>query len=195
MKTILLPYHDEEAARSALSTAILVAKRFDSYLEGLLVMGAPHIAALLRPRHARSTRIPVFGGTGVAALRRWSAQGLLEDHRQQRAAVSGTRKRRGGRRRGLARDRGTRERGHRRLWPAVRSHRHRTHQGRRGRALARELRDGAVRKRPSRAPGFRRCAEDHRQGRGRRVERQYRIRRGPSRSACRSCSAPSASKS
>jgi nucleotide-binding universal stress UspA family protein len=49
MKTILLPYHDEEAARSALSTAILVAKRFDSYLEGLLVMGAPHIALSFGP--------------------------------------------------------------------------------------------------------------------------------------------------
>jgi nucleotide-binding universal stress UspA family protein len=49
MKTILLPYHDEEAARSALSTAILVAKRFDSYLEGLLVMGEPHIAVSFGP--------------------------------------------------------------------------------------------------------------------------------------------------
>ena len=49
MKTILLPYHDEEAARSALSTAILVAKRFDSYLEGLLVMGAPQIALSFGP--------------------------------------------------------------------------------------------------------------------------------------------------
>ena len=49
MKTILLPYHDEEAARSALSTAILVAKRFDSYLEGLLVMGAPHVALSFGP--------------------------------------------------------------------------------------------------------------------------------------------------
>ena len=49
MKTILLPYHDEEAARSALSTAILVAKRFDSYLEGLLVMAEPHVAVSFRP--------------------------------------------------------------------------------------------------------------------------------------------------
>jgi nucleotide-binding universal stress UspA family protein len=49
MKTILLPYHDEEAARSALNTAILVARRFDSYLEGLLVMGAPHIALSFGP--------------------------------------------------------------------------------------------------------------------------------------------------
>lgn len=43
MKTILFPFHDEEAGRTALSTAIEVAKRFESYLEGLLVRGYPHI--------------------------------------------------------------------------------------------------------------------------------------------------------
>ena len=44
MKTMLLPYHDEEAARSALSAAILLAKRFASHLEGLLVLGQPNLA-------------------------------------------------------------------------------------------------------------------------------------------------------
>jgi len=44
MKTILLPYHDEDAARSALNTAILLAKRFDSYLEGLLAFNEPRLA-------------------------------------------------------------------------------------------------------------------------------------------------------
>jgi nucleotide-binding universal stress UspA family protein len=43
MKTMLLPYHDEDAARAALNTAILLAKRFDSYIEGLLAFHAPTI--------------------------------------------------------------------------------------------------------------------------------------------------------
>jgi nucleotide-binding universal stress UspA family protein len=41
MKTILVPYHDEDAARVALKVAILLAKRFDSYVEGLMVLGEP----------------------------------------------------------------------------------------------------------------------------------------------------------
>jgi nucleotide-binding universal stress UspA family protein len=41
MKTILVPYHEEDAARAALKVAILLAKRFDSYVEGLLVRGEP----------------------------------------------------------------------------------------------------------------------------------------------------------
>ena len=41
MKTILVPYHEEEAARAALKVAILLAKRFESYVEGLLVLGEP----------------------------------------------------------------------------------------------------------------------------------------------------------
>jgi nucleotide-binding universal stress UspA family protein len=44
MKTILVPYHEEEAARAALKVAVLLAKRFDGYLEGLLVMGEPVLA-------------------------------------------------------------------------------------------------------------------------------------------------------
>ena len=43
MKTILVPYHDEHAGRSALATAILVARRFGSYVEGQLVWGAPQV--------------------------------------------------------------------------------------------------------------------------------------------------------
>lgn len=41
MKTILVPYHDEDAARIALNVAIVLAKRFESYVEGLLVLGEP----------------------------------------------------------------------------------------------------------------------------------------------------------
>src|SRR5512144_1609904 len=37
MKTILLPFHDEEAGRTALDVGTQVAQRFGSYLEGLLV--------------------------------------------------------------------------------------------------------------------------------------------------------------
>ena len=38
---ILVPYHEEEAARAALKVAVLLAKRFESYVEGLLVLGEP----------------------------------------------------------------------------------------------------------------------------------------------------------
>jgi nucleotide-binding universal stress UspA family protein len=44
MKAILVPYHDEAAARIALRTALLLAKRFESYLEGLLVLGEPIVS-------------------------------------------------------------------------------------------------------------------------------------------------------
>ncbi len=43
MKTILLPFHDEEAGRTALDAASLVAQRFGSYLEGLLVQETPQL--------------------------------------------------------------------------------------------------------------------------------------------------------
>jgi nucleotide-binding universal stress UspA family protein len=44
MRTILLPFHDEDAGRTALDAATLVARRFGSYLEGLLVLeGAQHL--------------------------------------------------------------------------------------------------------------------------------------------------------
>ena len=44
MKTILVPYHEEAAARAALRLAVLLAKRFESYVEGLLVRGEPMLA-------------------------------------------------------------------------------------------------------------------------------------------------------
>jgi hypothetical protein len=44
VKTILIPYHDEAAARVALKTGILLANHFGSYLEGLLVFGEPVIS-------------------------------------------------------------------------------------------------------------------------------------------------------
>lgn len=43
MKTILLPFHDEDAGRTALEAACVVAQHFGSYLEGLLVREGPHI--------------------------------------------------------------------------------------------------------------------------------------------------------
>lgn len=43
MKTILLPYHDEDAGRTGLEAACVVARHFGSYLEGLLVREGPHI--------------------------------------------------------------------------------------------------------------------------------------------------------
>ncbi len=44
MKTLLLPYHEEEAARAALKIAALLAKRYNGYLEGLLVRDEPVLA-------------------------------------------------------------------------------------------------------------------------------------------------------
>lgn len=41
MKTILVPYHEEEAARAALKLAISLAKRCDGYVEGLLTFSEP----------------------------------------------------------------------------------------------------------------------------------------------------------
>jgi nucleotide-binding universal stress UspA family protein len=43
MKTILLPFYDDEVAVSALDQACLVARRFGSYVEGLFVMRPPQI--------------------------------------------------------------------------------------------------------------------------------------------------------
>jgi nucleotide-binding universal stress UspA family protein len=43
MKTILLPFHDEDAGRTALEAACVVAGHFGSYLEGLLVREGPHV--------------------------------------------------------------------------------------------------------------------------------------------------------
>jgi nucleotide-binding universal stress UspA family protein len=43
MKTFLVPYHEEQAARAALKTAVRLAKRCTGYVEGLLVMGEPMI--------------------------------------------------------------------------------------------------------------------------------------------------------
>jgi nucleotide-binding universal stress UspA family protein len=44
MKTILVPYHEEEAARVALNIAVLLAKRFEGYVEGLLVLDEPRLS-------------------------------------------------------------------------------------------------------------------------------------------------------
>lgn len=44
MKTILVPFSDEDAAEVALETALLVADRFGSYVEGLFAGYTPQIA-------------------------------------------------------------------------------------------------------------------------------------------------------
>jgi nucleotide-binding universal stress UspA family protein len=45
MKTILLPFHDDEIDLAALQTALLLAGRFGSYVEGLFVWQPPQIIA------------------------------------------------------------------------------------------------------------------------------------------------------
>jgi nucleotide-binding universal stress UspA family protein len=44
MQTMLVPYHDEEAARAALNVAVHLAKRRNGYVEGLLVLGEPAVS-------------------------------------------------------------------------------------------------------------------------------------------------------
>jgi nucleotide-binding universal stress UspA family protein len=44
MKTILVPFHDHDAGRVGLETAAVVANRFGSYMEGLLVQEGPHVS-------------------------------------------------------------------------------------------------------------------------------------------------------
>ena len=45
MKTILLPFQDDDVAESALVTAHSIAKRFDGHVEGLFVLPQPQIIA------------------------------------------------------------------------------------------------------------------------------------------------------
>ncbi|MDH3690676.1 MAG: universal stress protein, partial [Gammaproteobacteria bacterium] len=45
MKTILLPFQDDDVAELALETALMVASQFNSYLEGLYVLTQPQVIA------------------------------------------------------------------------------------------------------------------------------------------------------
>ena len=45
MKTILLPFQDDDAAVTALDTGVVLANRFSSHLEGLFVLPQPQIIA------------------------------------------------------------------------------------------------------------------------------------------------------
>ncbi len=45
MKTILVPFHGNDTAQSALELAYLIAERFGSYIEGLFVRQPPPIIA------------------------------------------------------------------------------------------------------------------------------------------------------
>lgn len=45
MKTILLPFHDDDIDQAALDTALLIANRFSSHIEGLFVWQPPQIIA------------------------------------------------------------------------------------------------------------------------------------------------------
>ena len=45
MKTILLPFHDDDIAESALQTAHAIANRYGSHIEGLFVIPQPQIVA------------------------------------------------------------------------------------------------------------------------------------------------------
>ncbi len=53
MKTLLIPFYDDEAARSALAHALLIAKRFDGHIEGIFIAPSPQV---------------VDAGTGMAMI-------------------------------------------------------------------------------------------------------------------------------
>jgi nucleotide-binding universal stress UspA family protein len=65
MKTILVPFYDDDIAQSALETSWLVADRFASYVEGLFVMRPPQI----------------FDGEGIALAGSYMTQ-LKEEERR-----------------------------------------------------------------------------------------------------------------
>ncbi len=82
MKTILLPYHDEDAGRVAMAIAIGLAKRFQSYLEGVIAVGTPPLLA---------TSGAMLGGTVLSdSASRWrEAANAARDHFLMTAEADG----------------------------------------------------------------------------------------------------------
>lgn len=70
MKTILVPYYDDDIAQSALATSWLVAERFGSYVEALFVMRPPQI----------------FDGEGIALAGSYMTQLKDEERRLAESA-------------------------------------------------------------------------------------------------------------
>ena len=65
MKTILLPFHDENAGRTALDAATLVARRFGSYLEGLLVQETPQLSLTVPAEYLTRRNLPSSGDSSL----------------------------------------------------------------------------------------------------------------------------------
>ena len=70
MKTILVPFYDDDIAQSALGTSWLVADRFSSYVEALFVMRPPQI----------------FDGEGIALAGSYMTQLKDEERRLAESA-------------------------------------------------------------------------------------------------------------
>ena len=70
MKTILVPFYDDDIAQSALGTSWLVAERFSSYVEALFVMRPPQI----------------FDGEGIALAGSYMTQLKDEERRLAESA-------------------------------------------------------------------------------------------------------------
>ncbi len=70
MKTILVPFYDDDIAQSALSTSWLIAERFSSYVEALFVMRPPQI----------------FDGEGIALAGSYMTQLKDEERRLAESA-------------------------------------------------------------------------------------------------------------
>ncbi len=69
MKTLLIPFFDDDAARSALAHAILIARRFNSHIEGIFIAPSPQI---------------VHGGVGMEMIGSYTTE--TEKDIQQQAA-------------------------------------------------------------------------------------------------------------
>lgn len=59
MKTLLIPFFDDDAAKSALSHAVMIAKRFNSHIEGIFIAPGPQI---------------VHGGVGMDMMGNYATQ-------------------------------------------------------------------------------------------------------------------------
>ncbi len=76
LRTILLPFHDEQASRTALDAAALIATRYGSYVEGLLVQEGPHFAVtpgLTMPADYLSTAAEEWRRFADSARRQFAA--------------------------------------------------------------------------------------------------------------------------
>ena len=171
MKTILLPFYDDDAAEAALDVSRRLGARFGSYVEGLFVMRPP--ADHRRGGNRPCRFVPDAAQGGRPAARR-SSEGAVRRLRR-RARVDDRIADRAHRRHGdrLAGDGRTRGSGGRRPRPGIRSRRDRPRIRASLGGLARHGGGGAVRERPPDRHRARRAGGHSRRERRHRLEPQH----------------------